>query len=122
MSTQENSVPNVVVEVPYEERYTDDELNYIIEQGLIFMCACPGQVAATVRNLRSTLRYQYNCLNDPVNDIAVHATIARSTIAAHHIMQNCLDSVVALENWDRTTLKMPEGLRKRQLQELQKDA
>lgn len=102
----------------YEERYTDAELDSITEQGLIYMCACPAQVAYTLRKLRSLLQYQLQCSVDPKNDALVHAAIARSTIQSHQIMQDCLDTVIALEKWDRTTLKMPEGLRQRQLQEV----
>lgn len=105
----------------YEERYTDEELDFIMEQGLIYMCACPAQVAEAMRKLRGLLRYQYVCLNDPTNDLPVHAAIARSTIEAHETMQQCLDAVIALEQWDRRTLQMPEGLRKRQMRELDSD-
>lgn len=105
----------------YEERYTDAELDFIVEQGLIYMCACPAQVAQTLRQLRALLKYQMHCTANPQNDLAVHAAIAKSTVQSHHIMQNCLDTVIALEKWDRATLTMPECLRQRQLQELQSD-
>ena len=98
----------------YVERFTDAELELIVETGLIYMCACPGQVADAVRKLRDLHRYQLNCLIDPENDNIVHQTIAASTVAAHAQMQDCLDEVLVLEDWDRQTLKMPEGLRCRQ--------
>ncbi len=100
----------------YEERYSNEELSSIIEQGTIYMCACPAQVADTLRNLRALLQYQMRCTSDPENNSLVHDAIAKSTIQAHMTMQNCLDAVIAMEKWDRTTLKMPEGLRKRQMQ------
>ena len=106
----------------YEERYTDAELISIIEQGMIYMCACPAQVAEALRKLRSLLTYQLRCSADPENDAAVHAAIATSTIQSYQIMQDCLDTVIALEKWDRTTLQMPEGLRRRQMQELLSDS
>lgn len=109
-------------DVIYEERYSDDELDSIIEQGLIYMCACPAQLADALRKLRSLLRYQVRCTADPENNAAVHTAIAKSTIQSHQIMQDCLDTVIALENWDRATLTMPPGLRKRQLKELQSDS
>ena len=74
------------------------------------------------RKLRTLLQYQLKCSADPENDAAVHAAIARSTIQSHQIMQDCLDTVIALENWDRATLTMPPGLRKRQMQELLSDS
>jgi hypothetical protein len=106
----------------YEERFTDAELGRVIEQAMIYMCACPAQVADGVRKLRELQRYQLRCMATRENNIAVHELIAKSTIEAHAIMQNCLDSVIELEKWDRTTLEMPDGLRSRQLQEMLSDA
>jgi len=105
----------------YEERFTDAELDCIVEQGMIYMCACPAQVADSLRQLRALLKYQQGCSSDPANDHNVHAAIAESTIQSHQIMQDCLDRVIALENWDRATLKMPDGLRQRQMREIQAD-
>ncbi len=98
----------------YVERFTDAELELIVETGLIYMCACPGQVADTVRKLRELHRYQLECLSVSENDSRVHQAIAASTIAAHAQMQDCLDDVLTLEGWDRQTLKMPADLRCRQ--------
>jgi hypothetical protein len=105
-------------DLPYEERYSAAELDSIIEQGLIYMCACPAQVAEAILKIRALISYQSACSDQPENDSSVHAAICRSANQAHHIMQDCLDTVVALEQWDRSTLIMPEGLRKRQMQEL----
>ncbi|MBT9505377.1 MAG: hypothetical protein IV109_02160 [Rhodoferax sp.] len=102
----------------YEERYTDAELAQIIEQGLIYMCACPAQVADAMRKLRELYRYQQNCLAGLDNNPMVHAAILQSTVQSHAIMQDCLDTVIELEKWDRATLEMPANLRQRQLQEL----
>jgi hypothetical protein len=121
-TTSDDQQSNRSIDLPYEERYTDADLISIIEQGMIYMCACPAQVADALRKLRSLRQYQLECLADPVNDTAVHAAIAKSTVQSHHIMQDCLDRVIALENWDRATLQMPEGLRQRQMQELLSDS
>jgi hypothetical protein len=102
----------------YEEQFSDNELGQIIEQGLIYMCACPAQVAEGVRKLRETYRYQKSCLSDPVNDAKVHKTIEASVVRAHAILQECLSEVLVLEQWDLSTLQMPEGLRTRQMREL----
>ncbi len=102
----------------YEERFTDEQLEHIIEQGLIYMCACPAQVAEAMRKLRELHRYQLRCQQNPENDGVVHAAIAQSTIQAHAMLQDCLDQVILLEQWDRTTLEMPAHLRKRQMQNL----
>lgn len=105
----------------YEERFTDAELVHIIEQGLIYMCACPAQVADAIRKLRELYRYQLRCLDGPNNNPTVHAAIAHSTVQSHAIMQDCLDQVIELEKWDRATLQMPANLRDRQLRDLLAD-
>ena len=109
---------HVDLSMEYEERYTDAELVKVIEQAMIYMCACPAQVADSVRKLRELYRYQAACVEVPENSDSVHALIAQSTIQSHAIMQDCLDQVIAMEAWDRSTLEMPAGLRKRQLQEI----
>jgi hypothetical protein len=120
MTSQDLETP-MPSDLAYEERYSDAELASIIEQGMIYMCACPAQVADTLRKLRCLLNYQLQCSADPTNDAAVHAAIAKSTIQSHSIMQDCLDTVIALEKWDRATLTMPEGLRQRQMKEMLSD-
>jgi hypothetical protein len=105
----------------YEERFTDAELDTVLEQGMIYMCACPAQVADGLRKLRELLRYQNRCLENPSNDSQVHTTIARSVIEAHETLQRCLDEVIVLEKWDRATLEMPADLRKRQMREILSD-
>ena len=102
----------------YAELFTDVELVHIVDEGLIYMCACPAQVADGMRKLRELYRYQLNCLQDPNNVSIVHQTIADSTAVAHAELQECLGRVLVLEGWDRATLSMPEGLRKRQINEL----
>jgi hypothetical protein len=105
----------------YQERFTDAELGKVIEQAMIYMCACPAQVADSIRKLRELYRYQLRCIQNPENSKEVHAVIAQNTIESHAIMQDCLDKIIEMEAWDRTTLEMPAGLRKRQLQELLSD-
>jgi len=102
----------------YVERFTDAELEHIVEQGLIYMCACPAQVAEAMRKLRELYRYQLRCQQNPDNNSTVHTAIAQSTVQAHAILQDCLDQVVLLEQWDRATLTMPENLRERQLKSM----
>lgn len=116
--TSESDLSKRSIDAPYKERYTDADLVTIIEQGLLYMCACPAQVAEALLKLRALHKYQLSCVSNPENDSAVHNAIAKSAVQSHHIMQDCLDTVIALENWDRDTLKMPENWRKRQMQEL----
>jgi hypothetical protein len=105
----------------YEERYSDRQLAHVIEQGLIYMCACPAQVAEAIQKLRQLYRYQMACLASPLNDSVVHQTIARSTIVAHATLQDCLTAVIVLEQWDPQTLTMPENLRERQMRVILSD-
>ncbi len=109
------------IDLPYEERYTAAELGSIIEQGLIYMCVCPAQVADALLKIRALHKYQKECSANPENDLAVHAAIAKSAVQCHHIMEDCLATVIALEKWDRATLKMPDGLRVRQMKEILAD-
>jgi hypothetical protein len=102
----------------YEERFSDSQLGKIIEEGMIYMCACPAQVAEAMRKLRELHRYQQQCLTQPTNDAMVHKAIAESTVQAHALLQDCLDHVLTLEKWDRATLQMPDNLRVRQMTEM----
>ena len=102
----------------YEETYTDAELARVIEQGLIYMCACPAQVAEGLQKLRNLYHYQMDCLASSDNDPRVHQMIADSAIQAHAILQDCLDRVVEMEQWDRQTLTMPANLRERQMRDI----
>jgi hypothetical protein len=105
----------------YEEKFSDRDLEKIVDEGLIYMCACPAQVAQAIRQLRALFRYQTQCINDPDNASVVHQTIAKSAILAHAQLQDCLDQVLTLEKWDRATLSMPADLRIRQAKAVQSD-
>ncbi len=101
----------------YVERFSDAELERIVDEATIYMCACPAQVAVAVRDLRGLYRYQLGCLQETEAESgaesAVHRVIAASAVAAHAELQDCLDRVLDMEGWDRATLRMPEGLRRR---------
>lgn len=105
----------------YEERFSDVELGKIVEEGLIYMCACPAQVADTIRKVRELYRYQMNCLQNSENDVAVHRAIAISAALTHSQLQDCMDEVLVLEKWDRATLQMPANLRVKQMKEISAD-
>lgn len=95
-----------------DQKFADRELEAIVEEAAIYMCACPGQVAAEIRRLRSLIRYQRECIDGGKTPETVHRTIEDSAREAHALMEACLERVLALEGWDRKTLKMPAGLRK----------
>lgn len=103
------------------KRFSDQELEQIVEEATIYMCACPGQVAVQLRALRELHRYQGSCEIEPGNDQDVHRTIAEATMRAHALMEDCMERVLAIEGWDRTTLKMPEGLRRKRNEMIERD-
>ncbi len=86
------------------------------------MCACPAQVADTIRKVRALYYYQLQCLNDPNNETEVHQSIGRSAALAHTELQNCMEKILELENWDRATLTMPPALRIKQAGALLNDS
>jgi len=101
--------------MPETRRFTDEQLEHVIEQGMIYMCACPAQVAQSIRQLRQLYDYQQGCLLAEGTDHRVHEAIATTVQTAHALMEDCMDQVLEIEQWDRTTLDMPADLRKRQL-------
>jgi hypothetical protein len=94
-----------------QQNYRDDELEKIVQEAILYMCACPCQVAAEIRQLRQLIHYQRNCEQASETPSPVHQAIAEAAIAAHAVMEDCLTRVLEIEGWDRQTLKMPEGLR-----------
>lgn len=108
-------------DMQYCERFTDTDLERIVEEATIYMCACPGQVAVAIRQLRGLHRYQLACLKESDAQSEVHLTIAESTARAHAELEDCLDRVLELEGWDRSTMRMPAGLRQRRQNLLESD-
>lgn len=103
-------------------RFSGVELQQIIEEAMIHMCACPAQVARQVQQLRDLYAYQRDCAgrSNPAL-VRVHERIAEATRAAHAGMEACLDEVLTLEGWDREALTMPEGLRRLRDQAIEND-
>lgn len=104
-----------------QKRFSDQQLGQIVEEAAVFMCACPAQVAVQLRSLRELYRYQTNCELDPDNDSVVHQAISAATLNAHAVMEDCMERVLTLEGWDRETLKMPAGLRRKQIESFDRD-
>ena len=96
-----------------QEKFNSAQISKVIDQALVYQCACPAQVCRAIFELRELYDYQMNCANDTVNDREVHETIAAAAIEAHQIMENCLIRILEIEGWDATTLNMPESLRKK---------
>jgi hypothetical protein len=94
-------------------KYDAAQISRIIDQALIYQCACPAQVATTLLELRDLHDYQERCGESDDTDRRVHDAIAAATAEVHARLERCLDEVLEIEGWDRTTLTMPAGLRKR---------
>lgn len=94
-------------------QFTDAELVRIREEAAIYMCACPAQVAEALSHLRQLHAYQRNCMHTGSLMLGVHNRIATATELAHREMETCLEDVLNMEQWDRATLTMPAGLRKK---------
>ncbi len=93
-------------------QFSDTQLSQILDQSLIYQCACPAQVAKHIIGLRDLFAYQQSCLNQTDTDAAVHKCIAADAQRAHAILETCLHEVLVLEQWDMHTLKMPVSLQK----------
>lgn len=94
-----------------EQRFDNESLEKIIDASLIYMCACPAQVAKAIKDLRALYDYQLNCISQGALNDEVHQLIARTAEENHKNMEDTLDHVLTIEQWDRETLEMPEGLR-----------
>lgn len=92
--------------------FDNSQLAHIIDQALIYQCACPGQVAQHILGLRELFRYQTSCGAMRSEDFGIHARIMEAVERTHAEMETCLTDILAAEGWDMVTLTMPEGLRK----------
>lgn len=96
--------------MPLTGRFSPAQLQAIIEEGAIYMCACPAQLCQQMISLRDLYAYQEQCMARDAN-AEVHDAIAAATRRAYAELEECLDRILTLEGWDRDTLKMPAGLR-----------
>ncbi|MBC7622837.1 MAG: hypothetical protein H7232_05585 [Aeromicrobium sp.] len=96
-----------------QQRYDAAQLSQVIDQALVYQCACPAQVCRAIFELRDLYDYQMNCANDSTNDRLVHEAIANTAQLAHEAMESCLAQVLEIEGWNPTDLIMPVALRKK---------
>ena len=96
-----------------QERYAAAQISRVLDQALVYQCACPAHVCRAIFELRDLHDYQRNCANDSANDRLVHETIAQATERSHALMEECLARVLELEGWDADTLAIPESLRRK---------
>lgn len=99
-------------------RYSSTQLQLILDQAGIYMCACPAQLAAQMMELRTLHQYQMNCMSEMPDLADTHRCIATAVLRAHALLEEALDEVLRIEGWDTTSLVMPEGLRKLRDQQL----
>lgn len=97
-----------------KEQFNPSQISKVIDQSLVYQCACPAQVCRAIFELRELHEYQMNCANDSVNDERVHKTIAEATEQAHQLMEDCLKQILEIEGWDQVSLVMPESLKRKQ--------
>ncbi len=100
--------------MPLQPNFTDNQITHILDQALVYQCACPAQVCRTILGLKELYDYQMACIDRTETDRAVHQAIAFSAADAHAIMERCLKQILKIEGWDMDSLKMPEELRKLQ--------
>jgi len=96
---------------PLAKRYNNQQLETILDEAMVYLCACPAQVAEQLLQLRKVFDYQNKCIRKGSLLADVHLRIATSISIAHAELENCLTDVMQMEGWDPQTLKMPEGLR-----------
>ena len=96
-----------------KEKFNAAQISKVIDQSLIYQCACPAQVCRAIFELRELYEYQMNCTNDSANDERVHSTIAMATEKAHVVMEECLSEILEIEGWDKVSFAMPEALKKK---------
>jgi hypothetical protein len=94
-----------------QERFPAAQVSRVLDQALVYQCACPAQVCRALFELRELHDYQRACADDTANDRLVHETIAEATARAHAVMEECLARVLEIEGWDPVTLTLPEALR-----------
>ncbi len=94
-------------------RFSDKIITHIIEQSIIYTCACPAQVCKAINKQRALFQYQQQCLNLTDTDKAVHREISDTVRKTHEQLEHCLEAVLRLEGWDMETYQMPEAMQKR---------
>lgn len=96
-----------------KEQFHPSQISKVIDQSLVYQCACPAQVCRTIFELRELYEYQMNCVNDTANDQRVHSTIAAAAEKAHALMEECLQQILEIEGWNTETFAMPDSLKKK---------
>lgn len=96
--------------MPLQNRFSREQLIRILDQSLVYECACPEQVCRQMLALSELFDYQMGCIERHDIDTQVHQAIAEGTRISYAAMEACLSEVLALEGWDKETLTRPVGL------------
>jgi hypothetical protein len=96
-----------------KEKFSASQISRVIDQALIYQCACPAQVGRAIFEMRELYAYQMNCAKSSGNDQRVHGAIALATEKSHEILENCLKEILVIEGWDQESLSMPDSLKKK---------
>ncbi len=100
-----------------KNRFSSLQLAKILEQALLYQCACPAQVSKLLTELQQLYDYQHQCLDNTDVDVAVHRRIADTVQAITPQVEACLADILKAEGWDMDTLEMPPDLQKRLIDE-----
>jgi len=93
-------------------QFSDEQLEKIKDQGLIYACVCPSQVSEQILSLRLLLKYQAQCQKEvDERTIDSHNLIVDASVKAHEIMEKCLHDILISEGWDLQTFEMPKDIR-----------
>jgi hypothetical protein len=93
-------------------QFSDEQLEKIKNQGLIYTCVCPSQVSEQILSLRLLLKYQAECQKEAdERTIDTHNLIVDASVKAHEIMEKCLHDILIGEGWDLQTFEMPKDIR-----------
>lgn len=96
-----------------KQKFNVSHISKVIDQALLYQCACPAQVGRAIFELREMYEYQMKCAESSENDRRVHTAIALATEQSHEILENCLRDILVIEGWNMTTLVMPDTLKKK---------
>lgn len=96
-----------------ELRFSVEIITHILEQSIIYSCACPAQVCKVINEQRALYKYQQRCLNLADIDKAVHQLISDTVKLTHAQLEQCLEQILLLEGWDMQTYQMPESMQKK---------
>ncbi|MBD3669741.1 MAG: hypothetical protein HUJ29_03125 [Gammaproteobacteria bacterium] len=101
-----------------QQMFTQEQLEHIRDQAMIFQCACPAQLCVTLDAIQKLHQIQLQCMDATETDRAVHERIRESSEKTHAELEQCLKDILIMEGWDMETLEMPDDLKKQLIKQL----